>query len=419
MIAHARDRDWILSLASAVGLAAVVAVLAVDVGAPRHARALSAVPQIARLVFAGHGVRRRPVGTLVWDEVRTGEVLHDQDTLFVAPGGSAQVAFDDGSTLDLDQSSLVVLERPSGELRGPATVALVKGEISGNSGERGLTIRGGGGLTELSGRAQARVAVEAPDRARIEVFAGTATVTTSSGRGTLAADQAGAIGSGGHVETAAAPRVKLESPGRNARAFFAGTPGPVDLRWESASADLWVQVAHDRAFAAIAATAPAAAGSHAFTPPAAGIYYWRVADGQGAALSEVRRLAVIEDVPPQPASPMPDEIVLAPDDRPVPFAWSPVPGVSHYRLEVSTDASFASLAAAEQPEAPGVWVRRPLPEGEYHWRVRADEADRGASPYSRPLSFRLIRKPLPAAPELYDTEIEVNPGGPPPQTDAP
>ena len=46
------------------------------------------------------------------------------------------------------------------------------------------------------------------------------------------------------------------------------------------------------------------------------------------------------------------------------------------------------------------------PEGIYYWRARVLSAERGESPYSRSLPFRLILEPLPAAPELYDPEIE-------------
>ena len=53
-----------------------------------------------------------------------------------------------------------------------------------------------------------------------------------------------------------------------------------------------------------------------------------------------------------------------------------------------------------------LWFRRLLEEGPYHWRVRADHPE---APYSDVRMFHLIEKPLPDAPELIDSEIEIVP----------
>jgi hypothetical protein len=87
-----------------------------------------------------------------------------------------------------------------------------------------------------------------------------------------------------------------------------------------------------------------------------------------------------------------------------------VDGASHYRVEISPDASFAKIDLSADVEGPGLWTALDLPEGIYHWRVRAREAERGEAPFSDPSPFRLIRRPLPQAPQLFDPSIEVDHG---------
>jgi len=93
------------------------------------------------------------------------------------------------------------------------------------------------------------------------------------------------------------------------------------------------------------------------------------------------------------------------------LAATPLPeGFARYRVEIATDSAFARVAFAADAEGPGLWAAPRLPEGVYYWRVRASEADRGEAPFSAPSPFRLIHRPLPEAPQLFDPSIEVDRG---------
>jgi hypothetical protein len=65
------------------------------------------------------------------------------------------------------------------------------------------------------------------------------------------------------------------------------------------------------------------------------------------------------------------------------------------------------VVLAAESETPGAWITPGTPEGVFHWRVRVAQADREGSPWSASTPFRLIRRPLPEAPELFDPSIEV------------
>lgn len=384
------DGDVLLLCGSAAGLLAIAALLLSDGLREPRARP-GAEPPVARLARAEAGVLRRPPGTLVWDEARAGEPLAARDSIYVPPAASASVAFQGGARLEIEERSLVVIEPP--ELDPVAArVTLAKGSLTGSTPAGTVSVSTPGGLAVLEPGSEARVGARGASGPRVEVVKGRA----RSDNGEVALAEA---------------RIRLEEPARNQRLWLARFPGSVLLRWDGSAADgLRLEVARDSGFADVLDHAPGAPGSHTFRPPAPGLYFWRLVGRDGNPRSESRRLLAVQDRPPAPFSPMAAEIVLAPPGVQVPFWWTAVDGVSHYRMEIAADASFAKIDFSADVEGPGLWAALDLPEGIYHWRVRAREAERSEAPFSDPSPFRLIRRPLPQAPQLFDPSIEVDHG---------
>ncbi|MHB8873645.1 MAG: FecR domain-containing protein [Myxococcaceae bacterium] len=398
--AESRYGDALLSLAALAGALLSAGLLMGHAPGPRLGEQASAIAEVS---FASADIRRRPARSLSWEDVSRGAVVHEQDSIFVPPGAAAQITFHDGSRLEIDENSLVVLEAPP---EAAPRVELKKGSLSGLTRTGGIDIESETGRTSLAGNSEARVDVDGK-AARIEVYSGQAKVVGKAGEQTLGANQIGSVAGDGKPGSLASASVQLQLPRRNERLFFRGTPGPVTLSWSGAlSATSRLQIARDRGFGFVVVSEPAAGGELRYSPPAPGIYWWRVVDA-GVAVSEARRLSVIEDLPPVALTPRQREVVWVTAGRPLPFAWTEVVGAATYRLELSADPQFQTLAYSALAEQPRLVVERELPEATYHWRVRVDDAERGASGFSRPLAFRLIHKALPSAPELMDPEIEV------------
>ena len=70
--------------------------------------------------------------------------------------------------------------------------------------------------------------------------------------------------------------------------------------------------------------------------------------------------------------------------------WYPVPGAATYRVEVATEASFATLAMEIETSEPQVNLA-PLGPGKYLWRVAAIGADGKASEFSKPSDVELVK----------------------------
>lgn len=390
---RAAATDWPLGdvaivVAALAGLLGVSALLLVE---PAPARAEAAAT--ASVLERSGSVRHRPAESLVWDDARRGGRLAEGDAVFVGPGGAAAIALDDGGRLDLEENSLVVLATSA---RGgePATVTLRRGAVSASAAAGAVRIRGAGGEASLRPGAQARIAGGASwKRLDVALLSGHAEVSGSAGLASFP--------------------IALASPSRSQRVYLSVDASAVAFSWDpSAARGDAIQIAREPGFAAALATFPGGRGAGTWTPPGPGTYYWRAVDDRGVVRSETRSLVAIEDRPPLAFSPADGEVVIAPAGRPVPFWWTEVDGVAAYVVELSASPGFEDVALSAPATRPGAWIDLRLPEGEYHWRVRSADPERGRSPPSRRVSFRLAHASVPDAPELLAPTVQVEHAAP-------
>lgn len=378
--AHLRrwDPDAVVAVASALAVVAIVAALLLDTAGARAGT--SRGEPIARLVHVDGAVRCRAVGTLVWEGAEAEQPLVAGDAVFAQPGAAATIAFRAGAVVELDERSLVVVEPP--EAQGDR-VQVVAGAVVASAGATALAIQSGSERALVAPGGAVAVGGGAP----LEVLEGRARVGVED-RGTT-------------------HRVPLLSPERGFRLYVHGYPSPVVLRWDGGAAPSFrLEVSRERSFATRVASAPGSAALFEVAIDQPGPWYWRIADRDGRSVSEVRKFIAVTDRPPQPFTPASGEIVLAPPGVQIPFWWTAVAGAARYRVEVAADAGFQRIDLSEPASGPGLWANLDLPEGVYHWRVRAERSRGQLSPPSQALAFRLIHRPVLDAPQLFDVAIE-------------
>jgi hypothetical protein len=402
----ALDRDAALALAAAACAATAIALLATDPRGLAPSTTVQAEP-IATVALASRPLRLRASDELGWRNITAGAEVRERDALFVPPATEARLSFRDGTTLELDERSLVVIETPP---RGRKTVALRQGSFAGVAGNDGMVVSTPQGTAQVAQGSQLQVAL-GDGKVQLEVTKGEATIKMGEQQTRLAVGQRGELSQAGFAEAAPWP-VSLGSPARGERKFYRGGPPPMAMEWAGAISDgAMIEVARDRGFAFVLSQKPAAARKLTFAATEPGVYWWRVVDAAHAPLSEARRFSLLEDVPPAPIRPRPGEVVLAPNGRGAKFAWAEVRGVTRYRLELSDSPDFSKIEVQRTVNGPTVELDHPLAEAGWYWRVRAADEDRGDSGPSEPVSFRLIHKQILDAPELLAPEIEVTPEG--------
>ncbi len=394
--------DAVVSLLCVVGAVAIAVALTRDVR--RLPQPPAAADRVGRLESTAGEVRRRPKRTLVWQNVVAGDEIADADALFVAPRGDAVVRLEGGGRLDVHENSLVVVERSDRSL-APVEVAVNRGTVSGRAEGATLAVRAGGGTAELTQGAAAQIAVWQPTRARVDVLSGAVAVRRGRSsqvvreREAAMVDGAAVAATPGYPLAATAPE-----PGR--RFFIGRTPPAVALEWKGeVDRGEYVEIARGDDEPTVE---PAQGrGRHELTVGTPGIYRWRVLDPAQRPASAWSRFTVLLDAAPLPAVPGDRQVVSLPPGAPLLFAWTAVDGVRRYAVEIAPDARFSTTLARLEADAPQLWLRKPLPEGNYAWRVRAVDDARPDAPTSAPSTFHLIHRPLPEAPELLDAVLEM------------
>lgn len=397
------ERDlWLAGVSSLVATAALTLAFGWR-GAERN----DTTPTVAGVHQATGEVKLRPAAMLGWRGAPKGTEVHDGDSIFVPPGAEATVRFLDGTELALDERSLVVVEKPRSGVR---SVTLRQGSFSGRAGTEGLNLVTPAGDARLEAESEARVELTDTKQLEIAVKKGTAKVKGSNGAAkTVGNGQRVAARTGGATTELAAWPVELLGPDAQARFSFRSEPGPVTLTWKGAVPEgARVQLARDRLFAFLDGALPASGGTFTVKEPARGVTWWRLVDADGRALSESRRYTCAEDVAPVAMFPRNGDVLLAPIGSELSFSWTPLPGMSKYRLEISPSQGFEPLAMTEEVVGSTARIKTSLNEGTWYWRVRAEDESGSGAP-SAPLRFRVIHKGIPEAPELLNPEIEVTP----------
>ena len=354
----------------------------------------------AAVVFQTVGeLKRRPAETLGWHRLLKDMGVFAADAVFVPPGGSGSLRFDDGTEIFLDERSLVVVEQAPRERR----LTLRQGALSGRVGTKGVFLETPVGNASIAAASELRV-VLGPSTAEVTVRRGS--VLLGAGH-TLVAGQRAVTGSQGVELLPPGPSSSI-APQAQSRRVFTGSPGIVELTWAGAlPRRARLQLAHNRFFAFVERDVAVQGTRFVIDRPAAGVTWWRVVDEGGAPISESRRFVLVEDVPPVAMAPADGEVVLAPPGTWVSFGWTARPDAERYRLEFAASEAFEPVVLAREvswPAAPRLELG--LPEGVWYWRVRSIDADEEGGA-SKPSRFRLIHRAIPNAPELLRPQVEV------------
>jgi hypothetical protein len=392
-------RDVVLAV-----IGAIIAILSLTAALrPTPPRARTGRESVAHINLAVGSVQVRPAETLGWQTAARGDEVYESDAVYVPPGSEARVVFLDGTVLELDERSLVVIEPQRGVGR---SITLRQGSLAGVSGSVPLSFTTKDGTATLPPSSEARV----------DLTEGQLAVSVKKGKVRVEAKgKATDVEAGSRVsmmeEMVLLPSwpVTLLLPEAHHRELFRGALPTITLKWQGSVKGARVQVAKDRLFAFLSRDVATQGDELTLASITPGVTWWRLVDAAGVPLSEARRFSLVEDLAPALRLPRPGEVVLAPPGARVEFAWTPLPGVSRYLLEVSASQGFEPVTVSETVSGTQVKLQMSLAEGSWYFRVRAADDVMGVMLASEAVRFRVIHKAIPEAPELFNPEVEVTP----------
>jgi len=284
-------------------------------------------PFVAVLTRTERRVREREAQSVAWDDAYAGMRLNDQHTIQTLARSEASISIGEHSRLRLGERSLVVIKQEDRRSlrRRPASFVLLGGKLEGtlvasDGSSSGLGIVTSSGRSEI--RAQAAddaefsVIAHGDDSSTINIYTGTAKITTADGPMTIGPNETVSFDQDGWISEAAPilPSPRLLAPPHRAERRFGPIAPRIEFAWapqEGAEAYRLV-LARDVGLEDVVYEGRLAGTEFAHGHLDAGTYYWAVKAVAGHAesrLGAVRSIRLVQDLdPPALAVDLPEAI---------------------------------------------------------------------------------------------------------------
>jgi hypothetical protein len=341
--------------------------------------------EIGTVVFKKKRAERKFEGSSDWEYVQQNVPVYNYDSIRTSEGSSAVVHLKNGSKIDLDENTLVIVTL----VEDQAVIDFAGGSVSASKGgeSTGLKLRSGktdikvsAGSMSVSGKGEKDISVN--------VSSGSANVSVG-GKATTVKENQTAVVKGGAADVKANP-VALEYPAQSAFIpFDANGSATIIFSWKSTASSATLRVSKDRSFKNSVVTGKGSSSYSASLPK--GDYFWKVVSTSGDE-SEIRRFSVLEDTPVLPVSPKQNESISFISDLPsVNFKWESSLLASSYTVEISKDPFFSKKELIRSSSLSSLAIDT-LEEGTYYWRVRGIYPS-GNSPdfKGQPVKFLIVR----------------------------
>jgi hypothetical protein len=376
----------------ALALAALLALSACDFGGGKGSGGARAV---ARCKDARGDVRSHAALVATWSPLSPGNELAQGDWIQTAGDAFARIELFSGSMLDVEPSSVVVLEEESdGDVKehGVGLVSLRSGRVRGVVEEKeakphevvvktpsGKSVR----IAPVSGTGELayRVAAEENGDLELAISRGRATVKAADGASvTLAKGEAQAVKAGRlQGEVIALPNPPEPVPPSKEAIISASRP--VELRWkEEPHARYRIQIAEDETFRRLIVDETVDSPAFSFKPPKGGAYAWRVAAknerGSEGDFSSPEKLVALDPISDRLSGPPDGAAISFQHGSPtVAFAWRPdtdrKDGAEkpRYEILIARGTDLGGEIAVKQTLETASFATRRLGPGEYRWMV--------------------------------------------------
>jgi hypothetical protein len=368
--------------------------------------------ELGTVVFKRLTATRKAPSGLGWEVMRNNSPIYDADTLRTADFSEASVFFDDGTSLDMLENSMLKLNFGGGK----KDLEFLSGEISVGSAENSTsyTISSTAGKINVVKGSKATFSREA-DSLSVEVSQGTASIVKEDGSSqTIAKNQELQVDVKSGMATLVSRPIAPVSPERNGRllSFAGGTKAAVDFAWllegtasKSAKAvtgekaEFTLEISRSKDFET--SESERVKGLTARQELEAGTWYWRVRDSSGER-SPARKFSLDIAEAPRPAFPPDGQEYAYRSLKPsISFAWTAMKEASSYLFELSSEPSFAKPELRTRTTTSSLAVDS-LGEGSWYWRVAPVHAFTvvGQVPAASARRFAIAKRAAMAAPAV-------------------
>jgi len=362
--------------------------------------------QIGTITYKKKVAQRKYASQVVWEDLEQNTPVYNNDTIRTADLSEAIVNLADGTSINLDENSLILLASAGGGINIDFSHgSITANRAAGATGDAGqVTIKSKEAVVSLD-KGDVKLSRTGDRGMDVTVTAGTAEIRTGAVEKTIAKDEKAVITEDRQAKVVRL-NLKLSSPRPNENFVTTAAAMPVSFAWKKAdgAGAVSLEIARDGGFARGIMTRPSAGTSHVENLPE-GTYYWRIRAFNAATgapeYSDIRKLGVIRDLPLRLLYPRNNEVMSYSVKPPIiNLRWAENRLATEYIVEISRDPAFRRIERTLTTPFREISVDR-LGAGAYYWRVKTRNAGVGAyGATSAASAFRIDRLAEPGPPVL-------------------
>jgi len=363
----------------------------------------SATDKLGTLIFKKRAATRKHIDAFSWNMLQNNTPVYEMDTIRTASRSEASIIFDDGSSIDLLENTLIKLNNKSAQDLGD----VMQGSLVFSSKDSKKSLSIAGKTIVMDENSEVIIHKNEDGVSEVEVTKGKIEVQEDDGEQVI-------IEEAQSVKIDEKEEVKLEvtkiscmplSPSHNIRLITSEDAYNIKFSWsfsteEIASTTSTLIIAGDKeckhVIKRIAGSPSTESPSiyHADYISSLGTVYWRVEYGDGK-LSSIRRYVLEKIVATELLKPTQNDTFYYYDVPPqIMFSWAKDESFSYSSiLEISDNKNFSSPKFKVQVTPTLIEIPN-LTEGTYYWRVypNTNKQILGAMPEPKVRSFNIVKK---------------------------
>jgi hypothetical protein len=362
--------------------------------APAHS---SGGKVVGTIIYRQRQAERKYTGQVLWGSLLQNSPVYNLDAIRTASDSSATIYLEDKTRIELGEDTLLVLDVGGAAKKLDLSGGTLSVEREGGSGSLKVATSSGDlalekGAVAISAKKAAVSIAVAEGRASFRPASIRSASQANGASGAIELDQEKAVSVSASGDVAEA---KLEpvSPASGKELVALADRTKVDFSWIGpVSFAGLLELAADPDFSRGRDARPVS-GSGASLELTPGEYYWRLrgAEGKGPEPSRAFKLSVVASGSPRLIRPAAAASIANAEGAPslVDFAWSASPKAEGYRIEVSSDPSFAKSELRLACQRASLSTDK-LGQGRWYWRVAALFPSYGLEAASSASSFDIV-----------------------------
>jgi hypothetical protein len=345
---------------------------------------------LGTIEFRRGSATRKSSSSLNWNRLNTSSPVYNRDVIRTAKLSEAVLNFNDDSSLELFENSMIKLNFPED---APGEIEFTDGRMTLVGGE-GKVVQAGDRKIVFSGETLVSLHGE-KEHIAIEVDGGSAEISNTMGEKVTLnpSDEFILNRETGTSQTITHP-IDLIYPTPNGRLInLEEDLAPIEYTWSgeiSPDMNLTLEVASHLDFRD--AQAYPVSGETATIPQVAGIWYWRIVN-KDEVLSSVSRYSLKKDELPRLIKPEAGQNFTFRTVEPAIFlSWSPMLNASTYTVEISDREDFSNNIRRKKTTLTSMTVND-LAEGIWYYRIIPELSQEIVSPISpkEQRSFSIVK----------------------------